>query len=101
MRRTGRNLSRKHCSFIADLALQDQHEDAIDEEAVQNARRDVYETGAGSSPPASSLGSGAWDPARGVEIFQKRSEEVLARFLKMGTWEEEEKPEESPSQSPA
>ena len=100
MRRTGRNLSRKHCSFIADLALQDQHEDAIDEEAVQNARRDVYERDAGGSLPASSLGSGAWDPGRGVEIFQKRSE-VLARFLKMGTWEEEEKPEGSPSQSPA
>lgn len=30
-----------------------------------------------------------WDPARGVEIFKKGSEEVLSRFLKMGSWEEE------------
>ena len=31
-----------------------------------------------------------WDPARGVELFKRGSEEVLARFLKMGSWEEEE-----------
>jgi hypothetical protein len=36
-----------------------------------------------------------WDPARGVEIFKKGSEEVLARFLKLGSWEEEKQ-----SQSP-
>jgi glycogenin glucosyltransferase len=36
-----------------------------------------------------------WDPARGVEIFKKGSEEVLTRFLKMGSWEEEKQ-----SQSP-
>lgn len=30
-----------------------------------------------------------WDPARGVELFKRGSEEVLARFLKMGTWEDE------------
>ncbi|KZP31116.1 glycosyltransferase family 8 protein [Athelia psychrophila] len=30
-----------------------------------------------------------WDPARGVELFKRGSEEVLARFLKMGNWEEE------------
>jgi hypothetical protein len=30
-----------------------------------------------------------WDPARGVELFKRGSEEVLARFLKMGSWEEE------------
>ncbi|RXW19169.1 hypothetical protein EST38_g6694 [Candolleomyces aberdarensis] len=30
-----------------------------------------------------------WDPARGVEIFKRGSEEVLARFLKMGSWENE------------
>ena len=30
-----------------------------------------------------------WDPARGVELFKRGSEEVLARFLKMGSWDEE------------
>ncbi|ETW87037.1 glycosyltransferase family 8 protein [Heterobasidion irregulare TC 32-1] len=30
-----------------------------------------------------------WDPARGVEIFKKGSEEVLAKFLRMGSWDEE------------
>ncbi|KAG6817756.1 hypothetical protein H0H87_004547 [Tephrocybe sp. NHM501043] len=30
-----------------------------------------------------------WDPARGVELFKRGSEEVLARFLKMGSWEDE------------
>ncbi|KDQ63289.1 glycosyltransferase family 8 protein [Jaapia argillacea MUCL 33604] len=32
-----------------------------------------------------------WDPARGVDIFKRGSEEVLARFLKMGpqSWSEE------------
>jgi glycogenin len=30
-----------------------------------------------------------WDPARGVELFKRGSEEVLARFLKMGSWEED------------
>ncbi|KAI0034189.1 hypothetical protein K488DRAFT_36107, partial [Vararia minispora EC-137] len=30
-------------------------------------------------------GSRVWDPARGVEIFKKGSEEVLARFLRMGS----------------
>ncbi|KAK7064073.1 putative glycosyltransferase family 8 protein [Favolaschia claudopus] len=34
-------------------------------------------------------GSRVWDPARGVELFKRGSEEVLARFLKMGSWEEE------------
>nr|AAS46741.1 putative glycogenin protein [Pleurotus djamor] len=29
-----------------------------------------------------------WDPARGVDVFKKNSEEVLARFLRMGSWEE-------------
>ena len=45
--------------------------------------------------PIHRAGGRAWDPARGVEIFKKGSEEVLARFLKMGSWEEEK-----PSQSP-
>ncbi|KII94146.1 glycosyltransferase family 8 protein [Plicaturopsis crispa FD-325 SS-3] len=30
-----------------------------------------------------------FDPARGVDVFKRGSEEVLARFLKMGSWEEE------------
>ncbi|KAJ7246331.1 hypothetical protein B0H12DRAFT_1211376 [Mycena haematopus] len=48
------------------------------------------------SPPDAPLvvsptrkGSRVWDPARGVELFKRGSEEVLARFLKMGSWEEE------------
>ncbi|KAG6876834.1 hypothetical protein C0992_011597 [Termitomyces sp. T32_za158] len=34
-------------------------------------------------------GGRVWDPARGVELFKRGSEEVLARFLKMGSWEDE------------
>jgi len=34
-------------------------------------------------------GGRVWDPARGVELFKRGSEEVLARFLKMGSWEED------------
>ncbi|KAF9535648.1 hypothetical protein CPB83DRAFT_913069 [Crepidotus variabilis] len=34
-------------------------------------------------------GGRVWDPARGVELFKKGSEEVLARFLKMGSFDEE------------
>jgi hypothetical protein len=30
-----------------------------------------------------------WDPARGVDLFKRGSEEVLAKFLKMGAWEDE------------
>lgn len=40
------------------------------------------------SPP-SRKGGRVWDPARGVELFKRGSEEVLARFLKMSSWEEE------------
>ena len=29
-----------------------------------------------------------WDPARGVDIFKKGSEEVLSRFLRMGSFDE-------------
>ena len=47
--------------------------------------------------PVHRAGGRAWDPARRVEIFKRGSEEVLSRFLKMGTWEEEK---QSPSQSP-
>lgn len=45
--------------------------------------------------PVRRAGGRVWDPARGVEIFKKGSEEVLTRFLKMGSWEEEKQ-----SQSP-
>lgn len=31
-----------------------------------------------------------WDPARGVDVFKRGSEEVLARFLRMGSFDEEE-----------
>ncbi|RDB28668.1 Glycogenin-1 [Hypsizygus marmoreus] len=44
------------------------------------------------SQPISSAarkGGRVWDPARGVELFKRGSEEVLARFLKMGSWEDE------------
>ncbi|KAJ3861078.1 hypothetical protein EV359DRAFT_47892 [Lentinula novae-zelandiae] len=34
-----------------------------------------------------------FDPARGVELFKCGSEEVLARFLKMSSWEEESSPQ--------
>ncbi|KZV74837.1 glycosyltransferase family 8 protein [Peniophora sp. CONT] len=34
-------------------------------------------------------GSRVWDPARGVDVFKKGSEEVLARFLRVGSWEDE------------
>ncbi|KAF9245777.1 glycosyltransferase family 8 protein [Melanogaster broomeanus] len=30
--------------------------------------------------------SRVWDPARGVEVFKRGSEEVLAKFSKMGSW---------------
>jgi glycogenin glucosyltransferase len=46
--------------------------------------------------PIHRAGGRVWDPARGVDIFKKGSEEVLSRFLKMGSWEEEK---QSPSQS--
>lgn len=34
-------------------------------------------------------GGRVWDPARGVDLFKRGSEEVLARFLRMGSWEDE------------
>lgn len=33
-------------------------------------------------------GSRVWDPARGIETFKRGSEEVLAKFVKIGSWEE-------------
>ncbi|KAF9040456.1 nucleotide-diphospho-sugar transferase [Hymenopellis radicata] len=49
------------------------------------------------SPPDQPLQMGSpmrkagrvFDPARGVEVFKRGSEEVLARFLKMSSWEED------------
>ena len=35
-------------------------------------------------------GMRTWDPARGVELFKRGSEQVLARFLKMDSWDENE-----------
>lgn len=42
----------------------------------------------GRSPSTPSRASRVWDPARGVEIFKRGSEEVLARFLKISSREE-------------
>jgi len=46
------------------------------------------------SPPGSTASSISprplgrrWNPARGVDVFKQQSEEVLARFLSMGSWE--------------
>lgn len=38
-------------------------------------------------------GMRAWDPARGVELFKRGSEQVLARFLKMDSWDENDRGE--------
>ncbi|KAH7886130.1 glycosyltransferase family 8 protein [Phlebopus sp. FC_14] len=35
-------------------------------------------------------GSRVWDPARGVDVFKRESEGVLAKFLKMGSGEDHE-----------
>ncbi|KAI0347772.1 hypothetical protein BDW22DRAFT_1349839 [Trametopsis cervina] len=35
-------------------------------------------------------GSRVWDPARGVDVFKRGSEEVLARFLRMGSFDDED-----------
>ncbi|KAJ8597617.1 nucleotide-diphospho-sugar transferase [Rhizopogon salebrosus TDB-379] len=42
----------------------------------------------GQSPSASRRASRVWDPSRGVELFKRGSEEVLARFLKISSREE-------------
>lgn len=31
----------------------------------------------------------SWNPATGVDVFKRTSEEVLARFLRMGSWEDD------------
>jgi hypothetical protein len=45
--------------FNVDSGVQDQHHEAIDEDAVQDAHHQVYEKGSGGNLPASSLGSAA------------------------------------------
>ncbi|KAI0639580.1 hypothetical protein C8Q77DRAFT_1152548 [Trametes polyzona] len=35
-------------------------------------------------------GGRVWDPARGVDVFKRSSEEVLARFLRSGSFDEDE-----------
>ncbi|GLB35913.1 putative glycosyltransferase family 8 protein [Lyophyllum shimeji] len=40
-------------------------------------------------PSPQRKGGRVWDPARGVDLFKRGSEEVLARFLKMGSWDDE------------
>jgi hypothetical protein len=69
------------------------------------ARRQISNDSSVGSPPSSvgpvspgddqpfsapiRTGTRVWDPARGVELFKRGSEEVLARFLKMGgSWDE-------------
>jgi hypothetical protein len=42
----------------------------------------------GQSPITPSRASRVWDPARGVELFKRGSEEVLARFLKISSRED-------------
>ena len=44
----------------------------------------------GDTPVQARRGSRVWDPARGVDVFKRGSEEVLARFLRMGSFEGEE-----------
>nr|BDS00039.1 glycogenin [Mycoleptodonoides aitchisonii] len=39
---------------------------------------------------ASKKGGRVWDPARGVDVFKRTSEEVLARFLRSGSFEDED-----------
>lgn len=34
-------------------------------------------------------GSRVWDPARGVDVFKRESEEVLVRFSKMSSFDDE------------
>ncbi|KAI0697530.1 hypothetical protein BC835DRAFT_1270255 [Cytidiella melzeri] len=38
----------------------------------------------------SRTGSRVWDPARGVDVFKRGSEEVLSRFLRMGSFDDDE-----------
>ncbi|KAM6498534.1 glycosyltransferase family 8 protein [Amanita muscaria] len=71
--------------------------------AYRQVSNDSSLSPASSGPPASPAemvrsqspilpirkGGRVWDPARGVDVFKRGSEEVLARFLKMGSWDDE------------
>ncbi|KAH8119846.1 hypothetical protein DFH11DRAFT_11816 [Phellopilus nigrolimitatus] len=41
------------------------------------------------APPQRKPVGRAWNPATGVDVFKRGSEEVLARFLRMGSWEDD------------
>ncbi|KAH9948180.1 glycogenin [Amylocystis lapponica] len=49
------------------------------------------------SPSSLRKGGRVWDPARGVDVFKRGSEEVLARFLRMGSFDEDERERRSSS----
>ena len=62
---------------------------------IQTLPSDDVVLSPGSSTPTSALASPlsrpqgrSWDPARGVDVFKKSSEEVLARFLRLDSWDE-------------
>ena len=44
----------------------------------------------GPQAPPQRKGGRVWDPARGVDVFKRSSEEVLARFLRSGSFDEED-----------
>ncbi|KAI0094282.1 hypothetical protein BDY19DRAFT_12250 [Irpex rosettiformis] len=44
-------------------------------------------------------GSRVWDPARGVDVFKRSSEEVLAKFLRMGSFDGDEKQSQQDAQA--
>nr|VWO94268.1 Uncharacterized protein [Ganoderma boninense] len=44
----------------------------------------------GPQAPPQGKGGRVWDPARGVDVFKRSSEEVLARFLRSGSFDEED-----------
>ncbi|KZV99006.1 hypothetical protein EXIGLDRAFT_763004 [Exidia glandulosa HHB12029] len=70
---------------------------------------DIVLSPVSSGTPTSPIGDGqralrrptgrTWDPARGVDVFKKGSEEVLARFLRMDSWDESPPKRQSPPQS--
>lgn len=43
-----------------------------------------------NTPIVARKGSRVWDPKRGVDVFKRGSEEVLARFLRMGSFDGED-----------
>ena len=53
----------------------------------------------GDTPVQPRRGSRVWDPARGVDVFKRGSEEVLARFLRMGSFDGEGEGKEAKGQA--